>query len=251
MYSADSRDFFPPNPDDANTVPGHNWCGGKAGQGGAAEFNPDILKDPTRCLLIHYLGGNASVFRCPTDKRYGLYQGTNPAFIGKSVPSARTFSMSQACGTICAAFEAEWGKHDGVPDMAVNGPWLDNHHHNKRNAPWSTYGKLSNIGPPGPAMLWIFMDEDETDLNDAAFGFGMEKSIWYDVPGSYHNFGAGFAFADGHSETKKWKYQKRKKGWGTPVADDLDYADWLWMRARSSAHADGIMPDPIKVLQTP
>src|SRR5205085_1375978 len=44
LYTGDYHDFFPPNPDDGNTVPGHNWCGGKAGFGGTEEFNPDILK---------------------------------------------------------------------------------------------------------------------------------------------------------------------------------------------------------------
>ena len=26
VYVGDSNDYFPPNPDDGNTVPGHNWC---------------------------------------------------------------------------------------------------------------------------------------------------------------------------------------------------------------------------------
>ncbi|MGZ4962003.1 MAG: type II secretion system protein [Limisphaerales bacterium] len=246
MYTSDYHDFFPPNPDDANTVPGHNWCGGKAGQGGKEEFNPDIIRDPTRSLLIHYVANNPSVFRCPTDSRMGLYQGTNAALIGHTVPSARTFSMSQACGTICEAFDTQWGKHGGKPYLPVNGPWLDNGHGNKRTGPWMTYGKFSNIGAPGPAMLWVLIDEDATDLNDAAFGYGMEQPIWYDVPGTYHNFGCGFAFADGHSETHQWKYRKQKVGWGHRVANDDDYADWLWMRSRTSSHLDGNMPDPIR-----
>jgi len=46
LYAGDNNDFFPPNPDDGNTVPGHNWCGGQAGMGMPQEFSPDILKDP-------------------------------------------------------------------------------------------------------------------------------------------------------------------------------------------------------------
>src|SRR5689334_9633418 len=69
MYISENNDFFPPNPDDGNKVPGHNWVGGQAGAGGADEFNPDVLKDPDRSLLISYLGQNVSLFRCPTDKR--------------------------------------------------------------------------------------------------------------------------------------------------------------------------------------
>lgn len=33
QYAADFKDFFPPNPDDGNTIPGHNWCSGNAGIG--------------------------------------------------------------------------------------------------------------------------------------------------------------------------------------------------------------------------
>ena len=33
LYAADNSDFFPPNPDDGNTVPGYNWCSGVAGKG--------------------------------------------------------------------------------------------------------------------------------------------------------------------------------------------------------------------------
>src|SRR2546423_7517045 len=37
LYTGDFTDFFPPNPDDANTIPGYNWCSGDAGRGHSAE----------------------------------------------------------------------------------------------------------------------------------------------------------------------------------------------------------------------
>jgi hypothetical protein len=52
--------------------------GGLRGGGGADEFNPDVLKDPERSLLVSYLSRNVSVFHCPGDKRLGLYQGKDP-----------------------------------------------------------------------------------------------------------------------------------------------------------------------------
>ena len=106
LYTADNNDFYPPNPDDGNILPGYNWCGGSAGIGDPQEFNPDVLKDPTRSLLTSYLNGNVAVFKCPADRRMGLYQGTDPAFIGQIVPAARTFSMSQAVGTIDPGYDA-------------------------------------------------------------------------------------------------------------------------------------------------
>ncbi len=243
MYSGDNNDFFPPNPDDGNTVPGHNWCPGNAGRGGAHEFDPDILKDPSRSMLITYLSGNVSVFHCPSDKRTGLYDGSNPAKAGTYVPAARTFSMSQAVGTICAGFDAEPGKHEGSPIIPVNGPWLNNQHNHRRNSPWITYGKMSQITRPGPSGLWVLLDEDVNNLNDAAFAFGMEAPTWFDAPGTYHADGCGFAFADGHTESRTWKC-KSEKTTGKPIADAFDRADWLWMRDRTSANINGAMPEP-------
>ena len=241
LYTSENNDFYPPNPDDGNTNAGYNWCGGQAGIGQPEEFNPDVLKDPTRSLLVTYLGGSVDLFRCPADMRAGLYQGSNPAFIGKTVPAARTFSMNQAVGTIDPGFDATgFGSfdsytHSGVPNLSVNGPWLDSQHTNHRNNPWFTYGRPSDIRAPGPSMLWVLVDEDANGLNDAAFAFGMEQPVWYDAPGTYHNGGCGFAFADGHSETHKWLDGSEKGSNGFMITDSRDQQDWTWMQQRTSA----------------
>ena len=249
LYVGDSKDFFPPNPDDGNTIPGHNWCSGNAGQGDPQEFNPDVLKDTTRSLLVPYLGGNIGVFHCPGDKRMGTYQGSNPGMMGKTIPAARTFSMNQAVGTICATFEQTrytgWSnsQHGGSPTLSVNGICLDNQKTHHRDSPWLTYGKLASIRDPSPAMLWVLVDEDVKGLNDAAFAFGMESPFWFDAPGTYHNGGCGFAFADGHSESHRWQSPAPKKS-NSSLASPKDYQDWLWMRVRTSAHNSGVMPPP-------
>jgi prepilin-type N-terminal cleavage/methylation domain-containing protein/prepilin-type processing-associated H-X9-DG protein len=251
LFTVDNNDLYPPNPDDGNKVPGHNWCGGSAGIGEADEFNPDVLDDPNLDLLVDSLRGDVSVFRCPEDKRIGLYQGANPAMKGKTIPAARTFSMNQAVGTICPAFDAGKG-HSGDPTLPVNGPWLNGQHTNRRNSPWATYGKSSDIGAPGPSRLWVLVDEDPWGLNDAAFAFSMQETggapQWRDFPGSYHNAGCGFAFADGHSESHRWVYAQSKSGNqhsnGRTITDPGDKQDWLWMRDRTSADTTGTMPPP-------
>lgn len=232
LYTGDNDEYFPPNPDDGNTIPGYNWCGGSAGIGQAQEFDPDILKDPTRSLLANYLNKEVSVFHCPSDKRQGPYQGTEPSLIGQIVPAARTFSMNQAVGTIDPGFDQSGtiNSHSGVPTLPVNGPWLNNVHSNQRGNPWNTYGKASSINAPGPSMLWVFLDEDANGLNDAAFAVGMDLPIWIDRPGTYHNFGCGFAFADGHSETHRWLDGATAYGKTGPVDDDV-----AWIQARTSA----------------
>jgi prepilin-type N-terminal cleavage/methylation domain-containing protein/prepilin-type processing-associated H-X9-DG protein len=250
LYGSDNNDFFPPNPDDANTLPGYNWCSGDASIGGPYEFNPDVLKDPARSLLTSYLSGNTSLFHCPGDKRMGLYQGSDPTLKGQTVPAARTFSMNQAVGTIDPVFEAGGlgpagiNSHSGIPNMSVNGPWLNNHYNHRRNSPWFTYGKFASMSLPGPSMTWVLLDEDPVHINDAAFAFGMESPQWFDVPGTYHNSGCGFAFADGHSEAHKWRMSGQKQGYGFQITDPGDKQDWLWLRERTSADSTGTMPAP-------
>jgi prepilin-type N-terminal cleavage/methylation domain-containing protein len=233
LYTSDNHEYYPPNPDDANTQPGYNWCSGNAGIGGPQEFDPDVLKDPTRSLLITYLGGNANLFRCPADTRQGPYQGSNPALLGQTVPAARTFSMSQAVGTIDPGF-ADGGPHSGVPTLPVNGRWLNNQGTQVSDSPWHTFGKASDNHAPGPSMLWLLVDEDAHGLNDAAFAFGMVSAFWFDAPGTYHNIGCGFHFADGHSETHRWLYRSEKIA-GQDATNPLDQQDWQWMQARTSA----------------
>jgi len=248
LYTVDSNEFFPPNPDGGTTDPGYNWCPGQAGIGGADEFNPDLIKDPTRSLLINFLGGNNALFKCPADNRKGLYQGTNPSLLGQIVPAARTMSMNNAVGTIDPGFEATGpgakATHSGVPTLSVNGPWLNNQYTHHRNQPWRTFGKATDNLAPGPSSLWVLVDEDVQSINDAALGFGMEQAIWYDSPGSAHNGGCGFAFADGHSETHRWMSRVQKESQGTTVDSMADYQDWLWMRERTSADTTGTMPQP-------
>jgi prepilin-type N-terminal cleavage/methylation domain-containing protein/prepilin-type processing-associated H-X9-DG protein len=240
-YGNDNNDFFPPNPDDANTVPGYNWCSGNAAIGGADEFNPDVLKDPTRNLLISYLAGNTSLFHCPGDKRTGLYQGTNPTLAGQMVPAARTFSMNQAVGTIDPGFDtgASINSHSGAPTLSVNGPWLNNRKDHRRNSPWLTFGKFSSLSRPGPSMTWVLLDEDPAHINDAAFAFGMESPQWIDAPGTYHNSGCGFAFADGHTEAHRWQMAGLKQPGVSLNGNPADQQDWQWMQERTSARADG------------
>ena len=243
LYVGDNTDLYPPNPDDGNSLPGYNWCSGNAEVGSPDEFNPDILKDPTRSLLVSYLSGNIAPYHCPGDRRMGIYDGTNSALRGQYIPAVRTFSMNQAVGTIDPGFDAGgWGAHSGVPTLPVNGPWLNNQENHRRNSPWYTYGKSTSMLNPGPAMTWVLLDEDVKNINDAAFAFGMEDPQWIDIPGTYHNSGCGFAFADGHSEARKWRMIGPKYAGG--VANQADYQDWLWMRQRTSADSTGKMPVP-------
>lgn len=237
IYAQDNSDFFPPNPDDGNTVPGHDWCAGGAGIGMAHEFDSDILADPHRSLLAPYLGGDVQVFHCPADNRVGRYDGADLAKQGLIVPAARTISISGAVGTVCRTFAFSGGGHSGPPIYPVNGPWLDGMHANMHNHPWRTYGKTSAVLDPGPASLFVLLEEYVLGLNDSCFAFSMASPKWVDFPGIVHDFGCNFAFADGHAELHKWRDPRtriRALVGQVPVPGS---PDWLWLSQRTSARA--------------
>ena len=235
LYTTDSHEHYPPNPDDGNTIPGHNWAPGLAGDGQPQEFNPDVLKDPQKMLLASYVGKNVSIFKCPADRRLGTYQGTNPGKVGQNVQAARTFSMNQAVGTICAAYDSGSG-HSGKPTTPVNGPWLNNSQRHVRGKPYLTYGKTSDMSRPGPSKTWVLIDEDAFSVNDAGFGVGLRRAEWIDWPGTYHNNAAGIAFADGHSEIHKWQDSRTKVVGGNVQRKTVPGSvDWEWLSERTSA----------------
>jgi prepilin-type N-terminal cleavage/methylation domain-containing protein/prepilin-type processing-associated H-X9-DG protein len=56
-----------------------------------------------------------------------------------------------------------------------------------------------------PSDTFVFLDEQADTLNDGFFVNRLEEYTWGNVPGSYHNAGANFSFADGHLESHRWK----------------------------------------------
>jgi len=231
-YTNDNDDRYPPNPDDGTTASGHNWAPGQAGPGGAQEFNAEVLADPRFCLVAPYVDQNVAIFKCPADRRTGKFRG-------EKVPAARTVSMNQAVGTICAGFDRSRG-HSGAPSLPVNGPWLNNKHNHRSGQPYPTFGRTSDVIDISPDSLWVLLDEDGKSLNDAGFAFGMERAEWIDWPGTYHNMACGFAFADGHSEIHKWKDERTKVPPGPRVRRLVPGSlDWVWLRERTTAEPPG------------
>jgi prepilin-type N-terminal cleavage/methylation domain-containing protein len=233
LYSGDFNDLYAPNPDDGNTTPGYNWCPGEVNIGGADEFNPDILDDPTRNLLNPY-GATHVMYHCPADHRTGRYQGKIPSLIGTSVPQARDYSMNQGVGT--DPYSPSFGK------LPVNGPWLDGHHGNTRNGPWFVYGKDGDDVAPGPSSTLVILDEDIYSINDGGWAIATPLGQWVDWPGTYHNMACGFGFVDGHAEIHKWIDSRTQIKNGvfppTPQAKPLSQ-DWAWTVTHGTARKDG------------
>ncbi len=234
QYTHDYADFLPPNPDDGNTTPGYNWVGGSVGIGGGNEYDPNILKDPTRSLLAPYQGNSIAIYHCPADIRLpGAANGFSALDLslrGKKISNARSVSMSQAVGTN----PYKGGK------VAVDGPWLDGNHGHSLNQTWYTYGKLSSMLRPGPANTFVLMDENKFSINDGGFAtVGPDRNPNYrrvDWPSISHNGACGFAFGDGHSEIHKWKDTRTYlTSSASSVPTQAGNQDIWWMSVKSSA----------------
>ena len=220
LYGMDFNDFLPPNPDDGNQTDYHNWCSGHVNDPTDAT-NVNLLTDPKKCSLANYMGRSAAIFRCPADRSQQYF----PAKRGPL--RVRSFSMSQAVGT------DPWTAGGTLP---VNGPWLDGNHNNSRNGPYYVYGKFSDFVIPGPALTFVFLDEDPYSINDAGMATTIAMPKWIDWPASYHNKACGFAFADGHSEIHKWVDSRTiVKNGNVGQTTVPNSPDIIWIATRSSA----------------
>ena len=233
LYATDYTDFLPPNPDDGNKTPGHNWCPGEAGPGGADEANIDILRDPKLCLIAPYIAGSVELFHSPFDTKPAQNPYKNKDGVVYRA-RARSISMSQAVGT-----------NPNKPNSrtAVDGPWLDGAHSHTQGKTYFTYGKLGDFTAPGPSGTWVFIDEDPYSINDGGLAIAAETLPWIDWPAFFGNSGAAMAYADGHAEIRKWlSDETRVKGGNVSQRSPttpLGKADRTWISYRTTARIDG------------
>ena len=210
MYNLDFAKL-PPNIGGL-AVDTNRWVTGWMGWGiEDPNTNTSYLQDSR---LGPYNAKSLGVYKCPADKI--------PSLAG---PRVRSLSMNGFVG--------------GTTEQTVYG-----------YTTYRLYLKESQFLIPGPANLWIFVDEHPDSINDELFGMHMPPSTswpsstyWDDVPASYHNGACGFSFADGHGEIHKWMDPQSKPpirqsapaqgaGSGTGTTSPRDSA---WMVQRTTA----------------
>jgi prepilin-type N-terminal cleavage/methylation domain-containing protein/prepilin-type processing-associated H-X9-DG protein len=192
MYPDDNADLLPPNDYPYRSTFSalyKAWVCGDMETTDAAR--KDILERTENSLLTLYLK-NIAVYKCPADQ--SMYNGQ---------PRSRSMSMNSAVGT-------RWASSQTSPRGSdpVGGGWLGGSY-NASQKDWLTYAKSSQLNRPGPADLWVLMDEHPDSINDPTMAAqaaltGAQGRI-IDFPASYHNRAAGIAFADGHAEIKRWQ----------------------------------------------
>jgi prepilin-type N-terminal cleavage/methylation domain-containing protein/prepilin-type processing-associated H-X9-DG protein len=106
---------------------------------------------------------------------------------------------------------------------------------NSFNPLYVQYFKKSQI--LNPSGIFVFLDEQADTINDGFFVNRLEDYAWGNVPGSYHNGGANFSFADGHLESHRWLVPAtvrpvlRSRINKFPAAPPTDFE---WLKVRTS-----------------
>ena len=71
----------------------------------------------------------------------------------------------------------------------------------------SKYSQIGRAPNPPVDKMFVFVDENEYSVDDGDYAIdptGSGQNRWWNLPGSRHNRGTTFSFADGHAEFWKW-----------------------------------------------
>ncbi len=130
-------------------------------------------------VLTPYIQNTASVFHCPADHAVSDVQ-RNAGWNSR----VRSVSMNAMVGN---------------PGNLLQGGV------NINNPKYQQF--LFDTDIPDPGMIFVFLDEHPDSINDGYFlnlDLGNNRE-WIDLPGSYHDNGGSFSFADGHSAIHRWR----------------------------------------------
>jgi len=136
--------------------------------------NVAFLIDERYSKLAKYFNNSKNLVKCPADKYVSSAQ--------------RAMGWNERVRSISGNIGIGAGN-------AETGPWAPIYKH---------ITTVSGFVYPGPTETYVYMDEHPDSINDAGW-FAPYSDHIVDVPATYHNKAAGFAFADGHSEIHKWR----------------------------------------------
>jgi prepilin-type N-terminal cleavage/methylation domain-containing protein/prepilin-type processing-associated H-X9-DG protein len=215
LYAGDYQDYAL-GPDRSEFAPA--WCEGDVYQVPNAIDERFLTNSPTWPYL-----NSKDVFHCQAD-RAGLRSG------GRIVLRNRSYAVNAFMGDT----------HSQWVNRYADGP----------SALYKRAIKTTDLSGPGPSDVYILLDEHENSINDSHF-FPFDdlrrfnNNPWLDAPSGRHGNAAGFAFADGHSEIRKWKsnvegFQRRG---GEVIANNISWlpraqlADHTWFTNRIASLA--------------
>ena len=195
MYAEDSNDILVyASTSGANG----NWHDQYAWSGAHMDFDPnnranwDPAVDMQKRPLWKYTKSQA-IYKCPSDH-------STVTVSGSAKPRLLTMSMNLYVGGFAPDVNSP-------SPLGTDGGW-------SFAKAYNVYSKLTFInGVSPPSKIFVFLDMREDRVNWSNFMTDMtgylplnpqSYNFNSDMPGMYHNLAAGFSFADGHSEIKRW-----------------------------------------------
>ncbi len=144
--------------------------------------NVAYVLDPKYSKLAEYVGVTKNIYKCPADK----FVSDSQRKLGWTA-RVRSYSMNFFVGD---------GSPKGAKDWGADS-WRG-----------KVYKKIGDYQRLSSSQGWVFVDEHPDTINDGAMYTDMTNPNWVDMPASYHNRACGFAFADGHSEIRRWSVER-------------------------------------------
>jgi prepilin-type N-terminal cleavage/methylation domain-containing protein/prepilin-type processing-associated H-X9-DG protein len=181
LYSLDYDDKLVPNTFDANA-----WIDGAQWQlsGNLTTFDRGYDAATNRSWIekgkLWKYNNSYGIYTCPADPPW-------PPRAAKRVKRIRSFSMSgRMAGPITPA---------DLFDSLTSG-----------KNPHKTWTKTTTINNPTPSGAMVFIDESEYVIDDGYFIVdAFSPNVWQNYPSSRHGGAGDMAFADGHSEVRRWR----------------------------------------------
>jgi len=235
MYADDFQDLLIPNQPQDLDPNQTNWCTVKM------DFMPNHpdntnfgkLVDPTYSILGPYIK-NAGVFKCPSD----------PSSVTMLGPRVRSVAANEAVGILWVPVTVGCNFPANAP---VTGQWLTGSL-NDCQTTWRTYGKLEQMTVPGPAMTFVYIDENPNTIDDTCFAVQMaDLTQFIELPSGFHNSAGTVGFADGHAEVHRWNGSLCQQPYyagvfdtapvvrSVPAGDTASQSDLIWLQQRTSA----------------
>ncbi len=237
LYAEDSQEaltynylgyFDPPYQNRSELGQPPNWVGyGGASADAAAGLWPAdpavtnlmYLTDSAYCMLASYLAHSSGPFHCPEDTFLSQPQKT----AGWS-QRARSVSMNfvMGDGPFTQGASVVW-KHAVPSDYEE----VDGSHQSH------FFIRLTDFKTMSPSMGAVFLDEFPDSMwYSPVFeaGYSLTSVSWRQLPASYHLGGCTFAFADGHTEYKKWQVPQ--------TCQPVCYTNWVYSFAPWAATTD-------------
>lgn len=216
LYASEDRDILPYNMGEDDTMRevrlGRyiNWT--------SSLLSWELDSDNTNTVLLTrggigpYVGGTASVYRCPSDRVVSdLQRGVGWRY------RVRSTSMNAMMGD--------------AGEFTTQG-------FNQNNPGHLQFFQISQV--PTPSDLYVFIEEHPDSMDDGYFMNRIADAIWTDLPASNHGQSGTLAFADGHVESHVWEARETRPR-NRPEAAALPFVvptqgrrDFNWLMARTT-----------------